>query len=417
MTEELPAKKAEEWGLVNWAVPAAELDAKTDEVVENLARKLPQTTRYAKQHLNFWRDLAWHETINHARDWLALSMATDEPKAAIEKFLEAEMSDASSSSNATAPIATVLLNRPKQLNALSDELMGALVDALRELDARRRRSGASSSAAPSAPSRPAPTSRQLAQASPIEMYYQRRDRPLGSDPGALDAPRGRGFRLLPRRRLRAGDGVRPDRRLRDGEVRPAGDRPRDHPGRRRHAAPDACRREGAGDGRDPERAFPLGGEALAGGLVARVVAQEAWLDEAKRVARDIAVEGAGGEPPREGGGRPRLRGRRSRSESSTSGGCSTWRSPRRTPRKGLTAFLEKRSPGVQREVAMPNVDELLKGARDAITVKRVYGDPIEATASRSCPQPSFGAAEAEAATTRATAAAASACSDGRPARG
>jgi uncharacterized spore protein YtfJ len=26
---------------------------------------------------------------------------------------------------------------------------------------------------------------------------------------------------------------------------------------------------------------------------------------------------------------------------------------------------------------MPNVDELLHGARDAITVKRVYGDPIE----------------------------------------
>jgi uncharacterized spore protein YtfJ len=26
---------------------------------------------------------------------------------------------------------------------------------------------------------------------------------------------------------------------------------------------------------------------------------------------------------------------------------------------------------------MPNVDEILKGACDAITVKRVYGDPIE----------------------------------------
>ena len=88
MCDEIPAKQAEEWGLVNWAVPASELDAKTDEVVENLARKLPQTTRYAKQHLNFWRDLAWHETINHARDWLALSMATDEPRAAIEKFLK-----------------------------------------------------------------------------------------------------------------------------------------------------------------------------------------------------------------------------------------------------------------------------------------------------------------------------------------
>ncbi|HEX2433576.1 MAG TPA: enoyl-CoA hydratase/isomerase family protein [Gaiellaceae bacterium] len=88
MCDEIPAKQAEEWGLVNWAVPGADLDAKTDDVVENLARKLPQTTRYAKQHLNFWRDLAWHETINHARDWLALSMATDEPKAAIEKFLK-----------------------------------------------------------------------------------------------------------------------------------------------------------------------------------------------------------------------------------------------------------------------------------------------------------------------------------------
>jgi uncharacterized spore protein YtfJ len=27
---------------------------------------------------------------------------------------------------------------------------------------------------------------------------------------------------------------------------------------------------------------------------------------------------------------------------------------------------------------MPNVDEILSGARDAITVKRVFGDPIEA---------------------------------------
>ena len=70
------------------AAALRELDAKVDAVVENLERKLPQTTRYAKQHLNFWRDLAWHETINHARDWLALSMATDEPKAAIERFLE-----------------------------------------------------------------------------------------------------------------------------------------------------------------------------------------------------------------------------------------------------------------------------------------------------------------------------------------
>jgi enoyl-CoA hydratase/carnithine racemase len=88
LCEEIPARKAEEWGLVNRVVPAAELDAEVDRLVENLARKLPQTTRYARQHLNFWRDFAWHQTINHARDWLALSMATEEPQEAIKKFLE-----------------------------------------------------------------------------------------------------------------------------------------------------------------------------------------------------------------------------------------------------------------------------------------------------------------------------------------
>ena len=88
MSEEIPAAQAANWGLVNWVVPAAELDAKVDTVVEKLAGKLPQTTRYAKQQLNFWRDLSWHETVNHARDWLALSMLGDEARAAVHAFLD-----------------------------------------------------------------------------------------------------------------------------------------------------------------------------------------------------------------------------------------------------------------------------------------------------------------------------------------
>ena len=88
MCEEIPASQAEEWGLVNWVVPAAELDAKVDDVVEKLAAKLPTTTRYAKQQLNFWRDLAWHGTVGHARDWLSLSMLTEEAQGAVRRFLE-----------------------------------------------------------------------------------------------------------------------------------------------------------------------------------------------------------------------------------------------------------------------------------------------------------------------------------------
>jgi enoyl-CoA hydratase/carnithine racemase len=93
LCEEIPAAQAAEWGLVNWAVPQAELDAKVDEVVAKLATKLPQTTRYAKQQLNFWRDLSWHETVNHARDWLALSMLGDEAQEAVKAFLKREGPD------------------------------------------------------------------------------------------------------------------------------------------------------------------------------------------------------------------------------------------------------------------------------------------------------------------------------------
>jgi enoyl-CoA hydratase/carnithine racemase len=88
LCEEIPSARAAEWGLVNRAVPASELDSVVDEFAEKLAAKLPETTRYAKQQLNFWRDLSWHGTVGHAREWLALSMLGDEAKGAIERFLQ-----------------------------------------------------------------------------------------------------------------------------------------------------------------------------------------------------------------------------------------------------------------------------------------------------------------------------------------
>ena len=88
LCEEIPGAKAAEWGLVNRAVPAAELDAAVDALVEKLAARLPLMTRYAKQQLDFWRDLAWHATIGHARDWLALSMLSEEAGEGVRGFLE-----------------------------------------------------------------------------------------------------------------------------------------------------------------------------------------------------------------------------------------------------------------------------------------------------------------------------------------
>jgi enoyl-CoA hydratase/carnithine racemase len=88
LCEEITAQQAADWGLVNRAVPVAELDATVDELVEKLASKLPQTTRYAKHQLNFWRDLSWNQTVGHARDWLALSMLGEEAQGAVKQFVE-----------------------------------------------------------------------------------------------------------------------------------------------------------------------------------------------------------------------------------------------------------------------------------------------------------------------------------------
>jgi enoyl-CoA hydratase/carnithine racemase len=88
LCEEVSAAQAAEWGLVNRVVPEPELDSAVDELVGKLATKLPQTTRYAKQQLNVWRDFAWHQTVGHARDWLALSMLGDEAQGAVRGFLD-----------------------------------------------------------------------------------------------------------------------------------------------------------------------------------------------------------------------------------------------------------------------------------------------------------------------------------------
>jgi len=88
LNEEIPAQKALEWGLVNAAVPRAELDRAVDELVEKLVNKLPEKTRYTKQQLNFWRDLSWHLTIGHGREWLAIHNTSPETWEGVRSFLE-----------------------------------------------------------------------------------------------------------------------------------------------------------------------------------------------------------------------------------------------------------------------------------------------------------------------------------------
>ncbi|MEK6676683.1 MAG: enoyl-CoA hydratase/isomerase family protein [Planctomycetota bacterium] len=88
LCDEIPAKQALEWGLVNQVVPRSQLDAAVDAMCEKLINKLPECVRYTKQQLNFWRDLSWHQTIGHARDWLSIHNLAGEVKEGIQAFTE-----------------------------------------------------------------------------------------------------------------------------------------------------------------------------------------------------------------------------------------------------------------------------------------------------------------------------------------
>jgi enoyl-CoA hydratase/carnithine racemase len=93
LNEEIPAQKALDWGLVNWVVPRSELDSKVDEIACKLIAKFPEKTRYTKQQLNFWRDLSWHLTIGHGRDWLAIHNTSPETWEGVHAFNEKRAPD------------------------------------------------------------------------------------------------------------------------------------------------------------------------------------------------------------------------------------------------------------------------------------------------------------------------------------
>ncbi|MGH3080444.1 MAG: enoyl-CoA hydratase-related protein [Gaiellaceae bacterium] len=187
-------------------------------------------------------------------------------------------------------IAVVLLNRPQQLNALSDELMGALVEALRQLDGDEAVrcivvGGSDRAFAAGA------DIGQLAQASPVEMYYQRRvDR--WDEIRALWTPLvaavsgfclGGGCELAMACDLIVASETakfgQPETGL--GLIPGAGGTQR-----LTRAVGKAVAMDVILSGR-----FLSADEARRAGLVARVVAKEVWLEEAKRVARDIAAKG------------------------------------------------------------------------------------------------------------------------------
>jgi 1,4-dihydroxy-2-naphthoyl-CoA synthase len=88
LCEPISAQTALEWGLINGVVPAAELDAAVREMAGKLLDKMPEIMRYAKHQTNFWRELSWNLTVQHARDWLSVHADAAETAEGLAAFYE-----------------------------------------------------------------------------------------------------------------------------------------------------------------------------------------------------------------------------------------------------------------------------------------------------------------------------------------
>ncbi|MBI4319686.1 MAG: enoyl-CoA hydratase/isomerase family protein [Chloroflexi bacterium] len=88
LCEPITAQQALEWGLVNRVVPYAQLDDAVDEMCQKLLSKFPECLRYTQIQTNFWKDLVWHSTIGHARDWLSVHFTSAETYEGMKSFVE-----------------------------------------------------------------------------------------------------------------------------------------------------------------------------------------------------------------------------------------------------------------------------------------------------------------------------------------
>jgi len=75
-------------GRDGYSIDLSLLDLVIDDLGDQVVHKFFECTRYTKSQLNFWKDLAWHSTTGHARDWLSIHYTSLEPHEGMSAFVE-----------------------------------------------------------------------------------------------------------------------------------------------------------------------------------------------------------------------------------------------------------------------------------------------------------------------------------------
>lgn len=80
-------------GTDGYSVDLSIVDEVVAELCDQIVHKFFECTRYTKTQVNYWKDAAWHATIGHARDWLAIHYTSLEPHEGMTAFVEKRKAD------------------------------------------------------------------------------------------------------------------------------------------------------------------------------------------------------------------------------------------------------------------------------------------------------------------------------------
>jgi enoyl-CoA hydratase/carnithine racemase len=86
--EHFTARDGLEWGVFNYVVPRAELDAKVDWLLKRITDKSPTAIRLGKQAFNAMRDMALRESLEYAQAMVPVMSSTQDAKEGMAAFQE-----------------------------------------------------------------------------------------------------------------------------------------------------------------------------------------------------------------------------------------------------------------------------------------------------------------------------------------
>jgi enoyl-CoA hydratase/carnithine racemase len=86
--EQFTAAEALAWDVVNYVVPRAELDAKTDWLLGRILDKSPTAIRLGKQAYNAMRDMSLRESLEYAQAMVPIMSSTEDAKEGKASFQE-----------------------------------------------------------------------------------------------------------------------------------------------------------------------------------------------------------------------------------------------------------------------------------------------------------------------------------------